>query len=158
MVKRFLSLVMIAVFALSMTACGGPLSRVQDLLPYVPAVIDLGVRSGKISQELGDKLKDDLSAGQVAVNNAKTCLDANLKPNSVCYLELGNAWREILGRNHFAQANDHKVTTVITLITDIINLVVRKNTQPVGVRGTTNFDREIKLKVKQLESELEVVR
>lgn len=153
MLKRISVMVVALVMVVSQMACG-PLSRLDDVLPYVPRVIDYAVSSGRISAELGAKLKDDINSGTQIVKDTKQCLSANEKADSTCYLEMGNAWRVVIGRNHVPQANDPKVTIVFNLVSEIVDLIVRKNTQPVGVRGAPNFDKLIDEKIKELEREV----
>ena len=152
--KIVLPLVLVAML-ISQVGCGGPLGRLDDVLPYVPAVIDFAVRSGRVSADLGEKLKDDVSSGTTIVSETKQCLSANVKSDAACYIEMGEKWREVIGRNHVAQANDPKITVIFNLVTQIVDLVVRKNTQPAGVRGgPQDYDKRIDAKIKELEREV----
>jgi hypothetical protein len=156
MFKRiFLPIAMVLCLAITQVGCGGPLSRLDDVLPYVPAVIDFAVRSGRISDSLGVKLKDDVSSGNQAVATVKQCLSADVKADVTCYIEFGNEWRAIIGRNHVQEANDPKISLIFGLATQIVDLVVRKNTQPAGARGgSQDLDKQIKAKIDQLEREV----
>lgn len=155
MVKKIIVSFVLFVILVAQFGCGGPLAKLDDLLPYVPSVIDFAVNSGRISSDLGVKLKDDIASGNQAVVEAKTCLSSNQKSDAACYIELADKWRAILGRNHVAQANDPKISIVFGLISEIVDLVVRKNTQPAGARGgVENFDKLISAKIDQLEREV----
>lgn len=155
MLKRISLAVVVFSLVVSQIACG-PLARLDSVLPYVPRVIDYAVSSGRISAVLGDKLKDDIDSGTHIVARTKKCLVDNLKPDSLCYVDMGNSWREVIGRNHVAEANDPKVTVIFGLITEIVTLLVSKHNQPAGVRGGPNYDRLIKERIDRLEQEVKV--
>lgn len=153
MFKKVSATLIAVVLTLSMMACSGPLGKLDSLLPYTPQVIDALVNAGQLNQFTGEVLKSDFADGQAAVTKAKTRLAAG-ESKAVVYTDLANDWRQIVARNHFAAAGSAKVNTIVGLITTIVGILVRKETQPAGVRGTADLDRQLKLNIDKLEKEV----
>lgn len=150
-INRVLATVLLLAITISNVACGGPLAKLEALLPYAPTAIDFAVSSGRISAELGAALKDDISEGTKAVNRAKTRLAAGENKIAV-YVDLGNDWRVIFARNHFAQANDVKIALIAATISAILNLVLQKEGVVAAPRsGPVDYDKEISKQMDLLE-------
>src|ERR1051326_8041461 len=144
------------------------LKRLDDnVFPYAPSVVTVIVNRHLISPELGDKIKDDFSSGLTAKQNAEVALE-NIKNDAtltdqqkkyqsyLVYANLLNQWREIVARNHFAEANNSTLNEIVGLVTDILTILSNRSAKTAGVELPRNAsldtsDSTLKSKVKRLE-------
>jgi hypothetical protein len=156
---RSLSALTLTICLLVTTACNsGPLSRFENSLDYAPAFFTGLVIAGAIPQNVADRLNTSVNQGRSALNKRKAELAAipsNLSANEKklaefrVYLALSNDWRVIVARD-FSQISNPKIAQFASLITEILDIIVRQNTPPTmgGPRGASNVNLDKKLGVK----------
>ncbi len=139
------------------------MGKLESTLDYTPVFIDGLVIAGAVQPALAGKIKDDFTSGRASVTAAKLALSqiSNKDPQkklktAEVYIGLGNTWRQIVGRNHFAAANNEKISEAVNLITSIIDILVAQNdVQPEGVRGApVPSEQELNNKIDQLDKVL----
>jgi hypothetical protein len=153
MIKRIVVSLFLTMCLMLNVACGGPLSKLNKILPHVPTTIDTLVVSGLLDQDTGEVLKSDFNDGLAAVNKAKARLAAG-ESKAVVYADLANEWRMIVARNHFAQAGNAKINTIVGLISTIVSILVGQQQRTLSASAKKDLDRQLEAKIDELEKEV----
>ena len=129
-----LSIVM--VFALVAPACDkGPLSKLDSTLDYAPLFFQGLVISNVITPVQAEQYKRGVDKFEEIADTTKACLSADVKTDALCYLDMGDSARLAIAE-YYPAASGGKVGEYVTLLKDVIDLIIRKNSPSVGV-GTS---------------------
>jgi hypothetical protein len=145
MTKILLSIVMC--WALIMPGCnGGPLSRLTDQMDYAPLFFQGLVIAKVITPEQAQRFGRGANRIEVIATDTKSCLAEDVKEDIVCYNDMRSQVTSALNE-FFPQTNTGAVGQWVTLIGQIADLIVAKNTPVVGA-GAPNVDYNQKLDAK----------
>jgi hypothetical protein len=150
--RKFLALPLILVLIFQ-AACGGPLSKLDNILDYAPIAITLAVNHNRISAEMGEVLKDDISSGRQVAKETKARLSAadTQLERYQAYVWGANEVRKIIARNHFAQANDPIIAEIAEVLQAIMDILVAQNAPDNLRSGPVSSDDELDEKLNKLD-------
>ena len=151
MIKRFIATLSLLSLLIVNVACnGGPLSKLDSTLDYAPFFFQGLVISGAITQAQADLYKGGVTHFERVADETKACLSEDVKPDSVCYAELGTKTRSVIAQ-FYSQVNDGKVSQYVALVEDVVALIIRKNTPSVGVGAPRDLDAQLEKKINELD-------
>ena len=134
-------------------AGGGPLSKLDSTLDFAPLFFQGLVISGAISQTQADKYKTGVTRFESIADNTKQCLATAITTvqKAGCYTKLGDDSRAAIAE-FYPAVNNQKVSEFASLLNDVVNLIVKKNTPSVGVGApaTEVTDKQISDKIDEL--------
>jgi hypothetical protein len=157
MIKRIIATLSMAVLLIANVGCSGPLSRLDSTLDYAPFFFQGLVISGTISQAQAALYKQGVDQFELVAEETKTCLSEDIKTNAVCYNELRVKAQAAIAQ-YYPAVSEGKVAQYVTLLGDIVDLIIRKNTPSVGASAGRNLDKALNAKIDELETLLKSER
>ena len=152
--KRLLALLFAVVFTVAQIACtgGGPLSKLDSTLDYAPFFFDGLAIAGKITPERAEFYKRGVARGEAIADKTKTCLSDNVKSDAQCYADLATDTRTLINE-FYPRSTEGKVAQFAALLTDVVNLIVQKNTPVVGAGASAHpvTEKQIENKIDELD-------
>jgi hypothetical protein len=156
MIKRVLTSLFLSAVLILNSACfgGGPLSRLDSILDYAPLFFQGLVISNVITPEQSTAYQAGIGKLEVIADNTKTCLSADVKPNSACYIDMGNEVKNALMQYYPNVGGNSKISQYVALINDIAQLIIKKNVPTSGgpLGDVADIDKALDAKIDELET------